>query len=223
MINPLGSDSNTQEEVIIESLGPPELPLLRRVNVSVGRALHSFVLEFVDGSRRGLCLNNNSEPLADLSDENISNAGGEWVDIDYGDFIISISGNHSNQDRFLCHSVLLSFKSGRVLSFESRSKAWMGESFHFEIADTQLVTNLVFVANGMLQGIGVVTTTMHLPISTCNISQLPRKIQDRLRLILMVFNRIDAFPTEMLWRILSFLNGFQIVDRDELTDIRDGI
>mmetsp|Transcript_18327 Transcript_18327/g.26758 ORF Transcript_18327/g.26758 Transcript_18327/m.26758 type:complete len:236 (+) Transcript_18327:203-910(+) len=222
MINPLGSESDTQEEAIIEALGPPELPLLRRINVGIDQAIRSLVFEFVDGSRRGLCLNNNNEPLVGLSDENISNVGGDWVDIDYGDFIISVSGNHLNQGRFLCHSILLSFRSGRVLSFESHHKHWSGESFHFEIADTKLVTNLVFVANGMLQGIGVITTTMHLPISIDSVSQLPRQIQNRLRLILMAFNMTNTLPLAVSWRILSFLNGFQIVHGDELAGIRNG-
>ena len=78
-----------QVPTILEALGPPAFPLLKRVIAGFDEAIHSLVFEFINGERRGLCLDENNEPLSVMNDANISNRiRGDWININYGDYII---------------------------------------------------------------------------------------------------------------------------------------
>lgn len=211
-----------EDEAIIEAIGPPQLPVLKRINVGIGESsIHCLVLEFVDGSRRGLCLCSNNEPMP-LIEENIRKRGGNWVDIERGDYITCVSGYNLNSGRFLCHSIRLGMKYGSDVSFEVNSKEYRGGAFHFNIDKTSLVCNLIFLTNGTLASLGIVRTSLHLPVLPRYADLLPESykkcLSDTLFFLSIVRvsngNTLLAMPLEVRWRIVSFINGFGLVNAD---------
>ena len=215
--------ASLEEELFIEAIGPPKLPLLKRINAGYENAIHCLVFEFLDDSRRGFCLSVDNEPLS-LTDENIASRGGDWVDIrhgKHGDFIRCVKGANLKHPRFLCHNITIIFASGQEVSFHPPDQTLKGENFSFDIAETKLVTNLLFLSNGSLSAIGVVTTSMHLPIHLSSVHLLPEKCRKQLLVVLMCLSKMgtaeddaSSLPIEVRWRILSFLNGYQLVTKD---------
>ena len=207
---------------ILEAIEPPEFPLIRRIIGGFDNVIHSLVFEFVNGERRGLCLDERNEPLRVMDDSNITRRIGEnWIDINYGDYIVAISGFDLNQNKFLCHSVTLQFKSGFEVTFESKKQAWRGDSFHYKVPPTKLVTNLVFLTNGTMPAIGVNTTSIHLPIRKEYVSLLPDQHRGRIIKLFMTFNRFlledddikksfNLLPYEVGWKIISYVCGYDL-------------
>jgi hypothetical protein len=209
---------------IIEADEPPVFPLLKRVIGGFDEVIHSLVFEFVNGERRGLCLDEKNETLSVMDDSNIHRrAGTDWIDIEYGDYIVAINGFNLKQQEFLCHSVTLSFKSGFKVTFQSKNEDWRGEQFKYDVPSTKLVTNLLFFSNGTLPAIGVNTTSIHLPIVKENITLLPQQHKQRVIKLFMIFNRIlfgdenneetlSLLPFEIGWNIISYICGYQLFE-----------
>ena len=206
----------------IEALGPPKVPLLKRVIAGCDEAIHSLVFEFIGGERRGFCLDENNEPLSLMDDTNIqSRIGADWIDIQYGDYIVGISGYNLNREEFLCHSVTLKFQSGNEVLFSSTNKALKGIAFSYIVPRTSLVTNLVFLF-GKIHIIGVKTTTIHLPLMKENLSLLPKEYKISILNLFLIFKRflvVESYndqsvnlllPYEVGWKIISFLCGYHI-------------
>ena len=211
-----------KDAMIIEAIRPPPLPLLKRINVGIGvSSIHCLVLEFVDGSRRGLCLCSNNEPMP-LIEENMRYRGGKWVDIERGNYITCVSGYHSNRGSFLCHSIYLGMRFGSDLIFEVNLKESRGGAFHFNIDETSLVCNLIFLTNGTLASLGVFRTSLHLSLLPRHANLLPEIYEEHLTNILFLLsiirvsndNSLLAMPLEVRWRIVSFISGFELVNAD---------
>ncbi len=194
-------DEFEMNDSIVEAIGPPDLPLLHRINIGVSNAIHSVVFEFIDESRRGLCVNQYNEPI-DLTDANIKSSGGEWVGIEKGDYIQHVSGYNFNQGNFLCHSIYFGLKSGGTLRFESSNKNLRGGYFHFDIEERSLVCNLIFLTNGTLPSIGIVRTSLHLPVLPRHASLLPTHLRKRLSDMLVILSKLKglSIPLEVRWR-----------------------
>lgn len=209
----------------LEALGPPKVPLLKRIIAgSNDEVIHSLVFEFVSGERRGLCLDENNEPLSVLDDANIqSRIGSDWTSIEYGDYIVEISGFNLDRDEFLCHSVTLQFKSGNEVPFISTNKATKGTPFNYTVPKSSLVTNLVFLF-GSMHAIGVKTTSVHLPLMKENMALLPKAYKRSIMHLFLIFKRflvVDnqnepssnlLLPYEIGWKIISFLCGYHLHD-----------
>ncbi len=194
-------DEHEMNDSIVEAIGPPDLPLLHRINVGVSNAIHCVVFEFIDESRRGLCVDQYNEPI-DLTDANIKSRGGEWMYIEEGDYIQHISGYNFNQGNFLCHSIYFGLKSGSTLQFESKNKNLRGNYFHFVIEEKSLLCNLIFLTNGTLPSIGIVRTTLHLPVLPRHASLLPVHLRKRLSDMLLILSKLERLfvPVEVRWR-----------------------
>lgn len=208
--------------LILEAAGPPSFPLIRRIIFGYDEVIHSLVFEFVDGQRRGLCLDEKNEPLSVMDESNIvQRIGADWIDIEYGDYIVAISGFNSNRNNFLCHSVTLQFKSGLEVTIKSNVKAWRGEPFFFNVPQSKLVTNLVFLTNGTMPAVGVNTTSIHLPMMKENILLLPKPYRERIIKLFMIFNRFclpdvgkgkyhKLLPSEIGWNIISYICAYHL-------------
>ena len=207
---------------ILEAIGPPKLPLLKRIICGCDDVIHSLVFEFVNGERRGLCLDEHNEPLSLMDDSNIDRRiGANWVDIAYGDYIIAINGHNLNLNKFLCHSVTLQFKSGFEVTYRSKNKGWQGDRFNYDVLPTNLVTNLVFLTNGTMPAIGVKTTSIHLAITPENVSLLPTQHRQQIIKLFMIFNKhllldrdngesSNAISSHVGWIIISYICGYHL-------------
>mmetsp|Transcript_23631 Transcript_23631/g.29780 ORF Transcript_23631/g.29780 Transcript_23631/m.29780 type:complete len:212 (+) Transcript_23631:51-686(+) len=199
---------------ILEAIGPPTFPLLKRVICGCDDAIHSLVFEFINGERRGLCLDEHNEPLSIMDDSNIDRRiGADWVDIIYGDYIVAIEGYNLNANEFLCHSVTLQFKSGFKVTYQSKKQAWRGDPFNYHVPPTKLVTNLVFLTNGTMPAIGVNTTSIHLAITRENVSLLPSQHRQLIIKLFIIFNKYSVADQEVCWNILSYICGHHLYNQ----------
>ena len=209
---------------ILEAIGPPSFPLLKRIIYGSDEVIHSLIFEFVNGERRGLSLDEKNEPVSVMDDSNIfQRIGTDWIDIEYGDYIVAISGFNSNRSNFLCHSVTLQFKSGSEVTIKSNKKMWRGEPFFFNVPPSKLVTNLVFLTNGTMPAVGVNTTSIHLPIEKENMPLLPNTYRERVIKLFMIFNRLwlpnetedvhnNLLPFELGWEIVGYICAYNLSD-----------
>ncbi len=205
----------------LEALGPPTIPLLKRVIAgSDDNVIHSFIFEFVNGERRGFCLDENNEPLSILDDANIEGrVGNNWIDIKCGDYIVGINGFNLNGGQFLCHSVTLLLKSGNQVPFTSTKKTFKGTPFTYTVP-RGLVTNLVFLF-GNLHAIGIKTTSIHLPLTKENIKLLPKEHKQSILTLFLIFKRVLVvdnhchnvnlmLPYEVGWKIIGYISGYDV-------------
>lgn len=207
---------------ILEAIGPPSFPLLKRIAGGYDEVVHSLVFEFVDGERRGLCLDEKNEPLSVMDDANIARRiRSDWANVEYGDYIIAVSGFNSNRNEFLCHSVTLLFKSGSKITYQSNKVSSKGDRFHITLPPTKLLTNLVFLTNGTMPAVGVKTTSIHLPITKEYISLLPKMYRQRIIKLFMTLNRIllkvgenkeiyNSITYDIYWSIISYICGYHL-------------
>jgi hypothetical protein len=110
-VNLNGQSMYIQTQYVIR----PELFLLKRVKACIGWAIHGLLMEFADGTRVGYVVD-----LASIRDDAAiaKRNGGDWVDIDAGDYVTNVQGFHLSRNCFLCHTLHLKMASGRTISME---------------------------------------------------------------------------------------------------------
>jgi hypothetical protein len=194
---------------------------LTRVTACVGWAVHGFVLEFANGYRTGRLLSNNQREMG-LGDASITsrripnNSSNNWVDIDPGDEIISVSGFNLVLRHYLCHSIILHLRSGKCIRFSSRFDGWRGTEFCFEVPVRQQgVLQAVQFDRGRVLGLDFVSTTLHLPIRKELVPTYPTELQWLMRKLLA--EEAPGGIPEDVWytRIFPTLVGAELQEKLE--------
>lgn len=197
---------------------------LRRVTAGIGWAVHALIFEFDDGRRTGRILSNSGMEMS-LTDESIRHreADRNWIDVERGDYVVRVRGRNLSTREYLCHEVTLDFASGQSVTFKSRYNPWRGndnETFSYDVPHHEaLLRDPIFEA-GRCTGLQVVRTSVHRPITQEGASLLPKPIQDRIELVLLVANRVDAdraenggaaVGTDVWWTALGMIKGMDML------------
>lgn len=171
-----------------KNMANPELLLLKRVQACVGWAVHGLIFEFLDGSRTGYVVD-----LASIHNDELlaRKRSTEWQNIEMGDFITSVSGNHLSRACFLCHTLRIDLASGRTITFASKHEPWKGESFEYHLPEDCLLHHVSF-RKGRCVGVTAAETIMHLPVkSLLRVGRLEKVHQDTFLLLQLIAQRID--------------------------------
>eukprot|EP00545_Synedropsis_sp_CCMP1620_P013848 CAMPEP_0119016622 /NCGR_PEP_ID=MMETSP1176-20130426/13848_1 /TAXON_ID=265551 /ORGANISM="Synedropsis recta cf, Strain CCMP1620" /LENGTH=341 /DNA_ID=CAMNT_0006970105 /DNA_START=110 /DNA_END=1135 /DNA_ORIENTATION=- len=197
---------------------------LKRIRAMTGWAVHGLVFEFVDETRAGYIVGPSGRlkrhptdrytKEIHLSDRNIQRRGGasDWVSIEPGDYIVEITGFDLAQERqYLCHSITLTFASGRIIDFSSDNETWKGQPFQFRTSNNNLLPFMPIFYDGGCHGMTSLQTSINLPFTRQNAQFYPNR--DALLNLLKVFNRIDSQHLEkslgkdVWWHILEMLHS----------------
>lgn len=166
----------------------PELFLLKRVKACIGWAIHGLLMEFADGTRVGYVVD-----LASIHDDVAiaKRNGGDWVDIDVGDYVTNVQGCHLSRNCFLCHTLQLKMASGRTIAFESKHTPWKGEPFSYSLPPNALLSHVSF-QEGNCVGVTAVEAYLHLPIASPNrVRNLQAPLQKHFHFLQLVAHRVD--------------------------------
>lgn len=194
---------------------------LKRVTACIGWAVHGIVFEFADNTRVGCILDGFAEVRLDLTDENIQKRlGVEWQNVDYGDYIVGIHGNrlHNTSLLWMCHTVVLEFRSGKTIRFEARQEPWRGQPFAYQVPQPSLVYRITF-RHEQRQDMRGLITTIHLPLTVANMEHLPLQNKRALERLLGVLREIDtsresngrkALSDDLWWNILGWIRAWEM-------------
>lgn len=187
------------------------VPLLKCIHCGVGWAVHAIILEFVDGTRKGLCLANSGRRLPLNDDYKIKNRINVTEEVDYGDYIIQISGQHTINHAYFCHSITFTMHSGKNISFASTHTPWSSRSFHTDIPKMMMVVNVDSIFREIT--ISVVQNSLCMPLSSPdNAKFLPRVLKRSLMKYILLLNLVHSgMRMVYCWEILSYLNGYDIL------------
>jgi len=209
----------------------PDWSKLTRVCCCLGWAVHGIIFQFENGRRSGILLNNDGSNTA-LGDDNIDSRNPHWMDVEPGDYIVKISGKQlvTTSAPYLCHALKLKLASGRTLAFASNYLPWQGEPFVMNVPPNYLVNSLVFYnddhhnthpgvrsrSGGYCRAFHGMETSIHLPIDRIHAHRLPRACKQRLKLLLLVAQRVEnereaEIGRDAWWSILSFMTGYDLL------------
>jgi hypothetical protein len=166
----------------------PDLFLLKRVKACIGWAIHGLLMEFTNGTRVGYVVD-----LTSIRDDAAiaKRNGGDWVDIDTGDYVTNVQGFHLSRNCFLCHTLQLQMASGRTITFESNHAPWKGEPFSHSLPPNALLSHVSF-QQGNCVGVTAVETYLHLPIKSSNrVGNLQVPLQKHFQFLQLVAHRVD--------------------------------
>ena len=194
---------------------------LKRVSACIGWAVHGIVFEFVDNTRMGCILDGFAETRMPLTDDSMrKRLGVHWQDVEYGDYIVGIHGNrlHNTNLLWLCHTVVLEFRSGKCIRFESRHEPWRGEPFSYQVPQPCLVYRVAF-RHELTQDMRGLVTSIHLPLAINNIPHLPLKNKQTVDAILHVTRDFDMqresqgrkpLSDDLWWNILGWIRAWEM-------------
>lgn len=184
-VNLNGQSVYIQKQYIIR----PELFLLKRVKACIGWALHGLLMEFANGTRVGYVVD-----LPSIRDDEAiaKRNGGDWVDIDMGDYVTNVQGFHLSRNCFLCHTLQLKMASGRTIAFESKHAPWKGEPFSYSLPPNALLSHVSF-KEGKCVGVTAAEAYLHLPIASPNrVRNLQVPLQKHFQFLQLVAHRVDS-------------------------------
>ena len=189
----------------------PPVPLLKCIRAGVGWAVHAIVLEFVDGTRKGLCLTNEGRRLPLHDAYAIQSRSNLTEPVDYGDYIVQISGQYTSNHTYICHSITFSMDSGKNISFVARHVPWTGRPFQMDIPRPMMVVDLTVLFENLT--ISVTQNSLCMPLSSSDNAQfLPPVVKKSLMECILLLNRVHSgMTTDICWEILSFLNGYNLL------------
>merc|ERR1712167_317156 len=102
--------TGTEEQLLI-----PE-PRIRRFAGGAGWVLHGFCFEFANGSRTGICLEDDKSPMdinSDISsDLHLRRRNMRWVELSEDEIIVEVSG-HASLFGYVCFDIVLHTSRGR--------------------------------------------------------------------------------------------------------------
>jgi len=201
-------------QVVTEDV--PQIPLIKCIHLGKGWAVHSIVFEFVNGERRGFCLENNCTATSLYDDDAINRRAPHTEVVNYGEYIVQIHGNYlQDATNYLCHTVIFTMSSGRQISFALHHLQWMGDPFTIDIPKTMMVTNVNIRARNLSGSIHVVQNSLCLPLSPNHAQLLPLAVKRYLlRHVLLLHQINDNVNMDVCWSILSFLCGYHYVPRN---------
>uniref|UniRef100_A0A7S2HB85 Uncharacterized protein n=1 Tax=Helicotheca tamesis TaxID=374047 RepID=A0A7S2HB85_9STRA len=192
---------------------------LRRVLVGLGWAVYGLILEFEDGTRESQVLSYDDEEDQTLDDESILiKDGAEWIDIDHGDYVVQVKGENFGQWAYLCTDLILVLASGREIGFKSPCCSKEVIDFCYDVEQPGLLRNIHF-AGGECEGIDVIKTNLHLPITRSIAPALPEPERKQVEHILLASCRIDAdrvsdessaIGSDVWWNVLGMLRGYDL-------------
>jgi hypothetical protein len=172
--------------------------------------VHGFVLEFLDGTRSGVLLDNDGDMLDLDNDASLLDRSKEytegWIPVPVlGDYIVGVSGFQLNHgENYVCHSV--------VLQFASTHQPWRGVEFRYNRCDSA-----PFREQADLSPL----TSVHLPVHRSIAEHLPPDVKTNLMLIFQIAERVDEYliagacesqiADEVWWSILGYLTGYDLV------------
>ena len=121
---------------------------LRRIGAGVGYVLHGLIFEFENGIRKG-CLLDDCTKMDISDDAACKKRRVKWQSVEADDFIVKVCGYGSKAisgtKMYLCHTLTLTTRLGKTITFEGKRRMKKGQPFCALKADKNFeICRLIF-------------------------------------------------------------------------------
>ncbi|CAE7500668.1 unnamed protein product [Symbiodinium sp. CCMP2592] len=122
---------------------------LRRIGAGVGYVLHGLIFEFEGGIRKGCLLDDDCTKMDICDNAACKKRKVKWHAIEADDFIVKVCGHGSKPiggtKMYLCHTLTLTTRLGKTITFEGKNRMKKGRPFPAFRADSNFeICRLIF-------------------------------------------------------------------------------